>query len=137
MFLKAASTLTPILRLIKLAHKNEIKLCGGSGGCSLHMRQESFPVRVSPSKMTNETIPQRSERLNGSRVASWQSSKFAKKVCPQWGGACGSSCMPNTAIQRLPLLGEHVLIRSDDVNANAVEVCRCCRMFSSSEVTPQ
>ena len=43
------------------------------------MRQESFPVRVSPSKMTNETLSQRSERLNGSRVASWQSSKVAKK----------------------------------------------------------
>jgi len=53
------------------------------------------------------------------------------------GGACGWSSVSNTAIQRLPLLGEHVLIRSDDVNANAVEVCRCCRFFSSSEVTPQ
>ena len=50
------------------------------------------------------------------------------------GGACGCSCVSNTAIQRLPLLGEHVFIRSDDVNANAVQVCRCCRFFSSRQV---
>ena len=100
-FLKAASTLTPVWRLFTVAPKNEIKLYGGSGGCSLHMRQESFPVRVSPSKMTNETLSQRSERLSGSRVASWQSSKVAKKFALSGGGACGSSCMPNTAIQRI------------------------------------
>ncbi len=39
--------------------------------------------------------------------------------CVGRGGACGCSCLSNTAIQRLPLLGEHVLIRSDDVNAIA------------------
>ena len=32
------------------------------------------------------------------------------------GGACASSIVSNTAIQRLPLVGEHVLIRSDDGN---------------------
>ena len=135
MFLKAASTLTPVLRLIKLAHKNEIKLCGGSGGCSLHMRQESFPVRVSPSKMTNETLSQRSERLSGSRVASWQSSKVAKKFPLSGGGACGSSCMPNTAIQRLQLLGEHVVMMFDDARAVAVHVWGRGQFLRFSKVT--
>ena len=72
--------------------------------------------------MTNETISQRSERLNGSRVASWQSSKVAKKFALSGGGACGSSCMPNTAIQRLQLLGEHVVMMFDDARALAVHV---------------
>ena len=73
--------------------------------------------------MTTETISQRSERLNGSRVASWQSSKVAKKFALSGGGACGSSCMPNTAIQRLQLLVEHVVMMFDDARAVAVHVC--------------
>ena len=52
-------------------------------------------------------------------------------------GACASAIESPTAIQRLPLLVEHVLIRSDDVNAAAVQVCGCFQFFRSSEVTPQ
>ena len=135
MFLKTASTLTPNWRLFKEAPKNEIKLCGGSCGCSLQVRQESFPVRVSPSKMTNETLSQRSERPSGSRVASWQSSKVAKKFALSGGGACGSSCMPNTAIQRLQLLGEHVFMMSNDARAVAVHVCGRGQLLRFSKVT--
>ena len=136
MFFKAESTPTPVWRLFKLAPKNEIKLYGGSGGCSLQMRQESFRSRCSPSKMTNETLSQSSERLSCSRVASWQSSKVAKKFALSGGGACGSSCLPNTAIQRLQLLGEHVLIRSDDVQAVAVHVCGYGQFLRFSTVSP-
>ena len=135
MFLKTASTLTPVWRLFKQAPKNENQLCGGSGGCSLHMRQESFPVRFSPLKMTNETLSQRSERLSGSRVASWQSSKVAKKFALSGGGACGSSCMPNTAIQRIQLLGEHVVMRFDDARAVAVHVWGRGQFLRFSKVT--
>jgi len=99
------------------------------------MRQESFPVRVSPSKMTNETLSQRSERLSGSRVASWQSSKVAKKFALSGGGACGSSCMPNTAIQRLQLLGEHVVMMFDDARAVAVHVWGRGQFLRFSKVT--
>ena len=72
--------------------------------------------------MTNETLSQRSESLSGSRVASWQSSKVAIKFALSGGGACGSSCLSNTAIRRLQLLGEHVLMRFDDAQAVAVHV---------------
>ena len=133
--LKAASTPTPVLRLFKLAPKNEINIYGGSGGCSLQVRQESFPVRFSPSKMTNETLSQRSKRLSGSRVASWQSSKVAKKFALSEGGACSSSCLPNTAIQRLQLLGEHVVMMFDDARAVAVHVCGRGQFLRFSKVT--
>ena len=135
-FFKTESTPTPVWRLFKHAPKNEIKLYGGSGGCSLHMRQESFPARCSPSKMTDETLSQSSESLSGSRVASWQSSKVAKNFALSGGGACGSSCLPNTAILRLLLLAEHVLIRSDDAQAVAAQVCRCSQFLRFGEVSP-
>ena len=78
MFLKSASTATPILRISTNVQKMTQKFEGGSGGGGFEILPESLPSRCSPLKIDVKICFNRSERYSGCRIISGKVEKVAE-----------------------------------------------------------